>query len=180
MLLLWSCPAPPQIQICQKNRTIIPCPVLGFPLCPKSKGLWLIVWRIERKWHLFNFILWTCTCGSSVFFCQLEKTFCLRMNCVSSALSAVSFAFPQSPSSKGSMLDDIGKRESQQCWDAARFRYLFKCPPAHQFFTFKDVFRVFCLSWAWVSLPRKFQNHRMEGWCSEQQEAGLKPHFKCR
>lgn len=33
------------------------------------------------------------------------------MNCVSSALSAVSFAFPQSLASKGSMLDDTGKRE---------------------------------------------------------------------
>lgn len=78
---------------------IAPGLVLGFPLCLKSKCPclfdWLYVWWIERKWHLFNFILWTCMC-SSVFFCQLEIAFCVRMNRVNSASSAVLFAFPQS------------------------------------------------------------------------------------
>lgn len=49
-------------------------------------------------------------CSSSVFFCQLETAVRVRMNRVNSALSAVLFAFPQSPSCKERMFDDTGKR----------------------------------------------------------------------
>lgn len=163
------------------NRTIILCPVLGFPLCPKSKGLWLIVWWIERKWHLFNFILWTCTCSSSVFFCQPEETFCVRMNCVSSALSAVSFAFPQSPSSKGSMLDDTGKRE-KACSVGMRLVsdiYLNVLLPIGS-----SLLKTCSGSFVQVELEFLFRGNfsiiELRDDVQSKQEAGLKPHFKCR
>lgn len=78
------------------NRIIKPAPVLGFPLCVKSKCPRLI----------------DCTChGSSVFLCQLEIAICERMTRVSRALSAVLFAFPPA---KGRMLDDAGKKRKKK------------------------------------------------------------------
>lgn len=73
-----------------------------------------------------------------MFLCQLEIAICERMTRVSRALSAVLFAFPPA---KGTMLDDAGKKKKRDSSrprnpesllrrrDAARFRYLFKCPP---------------------------------------------------
>lgn len=75
---------------------------------------------------------------------------CERMTRVGSALSAVLFAFPPA---KGTMLDNAGEKketrtglttqrvgEQLHYQDAARFRYLFKCPPCPSAtLDFKDV-----------------------------------------
>lgn len=52
---------------------------------------------------------------SSLVSCQLETTFYVRLNCVSTASSAMPFAFSQSPFSNGSMMDDVEKNESLHC-----------------------------------------------------------------
>lgn len=144
---------------------------------------WLREWQIEKKNKNTNgtFLILYCGLVHAALRCSSvnwRKHFVWEWTVSVVLCLPCRLLFPQSLASKGSMLDDTGKREkSLQCWDAARFRYLFKCPPAHQFFTFEDVFRVFRPSWAGVSLSREFQYHRIEGWCSEQQEPGFKTAF---
>lgn len=68
----------------------------------------MCVGKKERKWHLFLISCHGLVCAFAALqcflFCQLEIAICARMNCVNRASSAVSSAFPPSPSSK------------DQCW----------------------------------------------------------------
>lgn len=132
------------------NRTIIPGPVLVFPLCVKSKCPCLInyVWWIER--HLF---LISCRgLARAALQRPLEAAVCRILNRVNSALSAVLFAFPQSPSSKGGMLVDRKEASQPESWRKVCIVgmllvpdiYLNVLPANQQILTLKTGLRVSC------------------------------------